>query len=377
MNVLLTILRESREPLNRLYEAVLMKLGGHRLSFREYIDYQLHTDQKLTTKDRRRFIGEDRKWRLHIRCNKKQWFMLHYKIPFTQYMMGSGLPIPTIHAIYDKNSSYYLPGAAILNNETTIIEYFDCKASYPLFIKPDDAQLGEGAAGIYSYDRKSRELIFTNGDKKSVDSFACEITKQSRAILFQELLRPNSKLANICGQAISSLRVTIGRTEKGLEVISACWRIPVGKNMTDNFRHGVSGNLLGGIDIETGRVTQVYGRINGGVHLVKHHPDTGYEFENFNIPDWERIIEILMLAGKTMIGLNLQNWDIALTDKGPIITEINVFGDMDIHQYANRQGFRSPKLDEVLAYSYRSYLSELSWISRKITPFLRKIDSLR
>src|SRR5690606_20691728 len=106
---------------------------------------------------------------------------------------------------------------------------------------------------------------------------------------------------------------------------SACWRIPVGKNMTDNFRHGVSGNLLGGIDVETGRVTQVYGRKDNQVSLVRHHPDSGYQFQGFVIPDWEQIIEILMLAGKTMVGLNLQNWDVALTDRGPIITEINVF----------------------------------------------------
>ncbi len=354
-----------------------MRIGGHRLSFREYIDYQLHTDQTLTAEDRRRFIGEDRKWRLHIRCNKKQWFMLHYKIPFTQFMMGSGFPIPKIHAIYDASCAHYLPGAVILNNEAAIIEYFTNKAVYPLFIKPDDAQLGEGAAGIQGYDKQSRELVYLNGDKEPVDSFARQIDKQSRTILFQELLRPGNILVSICGQAISSLRVTIGRTAKGLEIVSACWRIPVGKNMTDNFRHGVSGNLLGGIDVETGRVTQVYGRKDNQVSLVRHHPDSGYQFQGFVIPDWEQIIEILMLAGKTMVGLNLQNWDVALTDRGPIITEINVFGDMDIHQYANRQGFRSLKLEEVLAYSYRSYLSELSWITRKITPFLQKIDSLR
>lgn len=377
MHELLTILRESPEPFGRLYEALLMRAGGHRLSLREYISYQLHTDQTLTTEERKRFIGEDRKWRLHIRCNKKQWFMLHYKIPFTQFMMGGGFQIPKIHAIYDKNSTYYLPGVAALSNEITVIEYLTNQAVYPLFIKPDDGMLGEGASGVQGYDKQSRELIYINGDREPLDSFAHKIDQQPKTILFQALLRPGKILASICGQAISSLRVTTGRTAKGIEIISACWRIPVGKNMTDNFCHGVSGNLLGGIDIETGRVTQVYGRKDSKISLVTCHPDSGYLFEGFIIPNWERIVETLMLAGRTMIGLNLQNWDVALTDQGPIITEINVFGDMDVHQYANRQGFRSSKLEEVLAYSYRSYLSELSWITRKITPFLKKFDSLR
>jgi len=34
------------------------------------------------------------------------------------------------------------------------------------------------------------------------------------------------------------------------------------KNMTDNFCHGTSDNLFGGIDIETSRVIEVYGRKN-------------------------------------------------------------------------------------------------------------------
>lgn len=204
--------------------------------------------------------------------------------------------------------------------------------------------LGKGAAGILNYDAQSRELVYINGDREPVDRFAQKIDKQSKTILFQELLKPGKIIASICGQAISSLRVTMGRTAKGIEIISACWRIPVGKNMTDNFNHGVSGNLLGGIDIATGRITQVYGQKNNKINLVTHHPDSGYLFEEFTIPDWEHIIETLMLAGKTIIGLNLRNWDVALTDQGPIITEINVFGDMDIHQYANREGFRSSKL---------------------------------
>lgn len=377
MKELMTILRESPEPFPRLYEAILMRIGGHRLTFREYIDYQLHTDQTLTAEARRRFVGADRKWRLHVRCNKKQWFMLHYKIPFAQFMFGSGLPIPKIHAIYDKNCAHFLPGAVMLNNKTAAIIYFTQAAPFPLFIKPDDGQLGEGAAGIRDYCKATQELVYINGDREPVEVFLQRVEKQSGVLLFQELLRPEKTIAKICGQAISSLRVTIGRSAQGLEIVSACWRIPVGKNMTDNFCHGVSGNLLGGIDTETGRVTQVYGRVNDKISLVKHHPDTGYSFENLMIPDWDRVIKMLMLAGKNMTGLNLQNWDIALTDQGPVITEINVFGDMDIHQYANRQGFRSPKLEKVLAYSYRSYLSEFPWFTRKITPFLQKFDSLR
>ena len=375
---ILTILRESPEPFSRLYEALRLRVGGHRLTLNEYIDYQLHTDRELTAKERQRFVGHDRKWRIHVRCNQKQWFMLHYKIPFTQFMMATEMAAPKIFAVYGEGAGKHLPGAILLSTEEEVIEWLRHDAPYPLFVKPNDAMLGEGAIGLTAYSNENNKLTLTNGALESMEVFVQQLrNKSSGGILFQELLRPNPEVARICGQAISSLRITLGRTAKGLQILSACWRIPTGNNMIDNFRHGISGNLLGGIDTSTGKVTRVCGRVGNKIDPVKHHPDTGFPFENISIPDWSRVIDICTLAGEYIPGLGLQNWDVALTDRGPVITEINVFGDMDVHQFANRRGFRSDALEESLEYFYPIYLSELSWLQRKLTPLLRNFDSLR
>lgn len=375
---IITLLRESVDPLPRLKEALLLRLGGHRLTLSEYIDYQLHTDQTLTAKERQQFIGEDRKWRVHMRCNLKQWFMLHYKIPYTQFMMSTETPAPKIFAIYGTSLGSHLPGALTLRNESAAIEWLTNDATFPLFVKPNDAQLGEGAIGLAGYSKEQNTFTLINGQQESMADFKRRLQQEAKSgLLFQKLLRPSTTIATVCGKAISSIRITLGRTEKGLQVISVCWRIPAGDNMIDNFRHGVSGNLLGAIDIATGRVTRVCGRVGNKIDTVKYHPDTGFDFKNFVIPEWQKIIEMCKQAGEYMVGLNIQNWDVALTDKGPVITEINVFGDMDIHQHVNRKGFRSEILEEVLNYTKNHYLGELSFLEKKLLPVLQKIDSLR
>ena len=255
----------------------------------------------------------------------------------------------------------------MLSTEEEVIKWLRHDAPYPLFVKPNDAMLGEGAIGLTAYSNENNKLTLTNGALESMEVFVQQLrNKSSGGMLFQELLRPNPEVARICGQAISSLRITLGRTAKGLQILSACWRIPTGNNMIDNFRHGISGNLLGGIDTSTGKVTRVCGRVGKKIDPVKHHPDTGYPFENISIPDWSRVIDICTLAGEYIPGIGLQNWDVALTDRGPVITEINVFGDMDVHQFANRRGFRSDALEESLEYFYPIYLSDFSDSKKKL-----------
>lgn len=144
MNELLTILRESPEPLGRLYEAILMRIGGHRLSFREYISYQLHTDQTLAAEERNKFLGNGRKFRLNYVCNDTRWFMLGEKLPMTLFMMATGLPMPKIHAVYDLDGRN-LPGAITLNNIDETAAYLRTPQHYPLFVKPSHSAYGWGA----------------------------------------------------------------------------------------------------------------------------------------------------------------------------------------------------------------------------------------
>ena len=56
-------------------------------------------------------------------------------------------------------------------------------------------------------------------------------------------------------------------------------------------------------------------------------------------------------AASAYPGLRLQNWDIAIGEKGPVILEVNVEGSMDLHQLAGGRGILDGALAEAMTDS--------------------------
>src|SRR5690606_36641189 len=115
-------------------------------------------------------------------------------------------------------------------------------------------------------------------------------------------------------------------------------------------------------------------RINDRIVPVESHPETGENLEMYMLPDWEQVIEICGQAANYLMGMNLHHWDIALTDRGPVIIENNEIADLDLHQHANRKGFWSNEIEAARSQSYPRYWESLSWPHKKWVKLMRKLD---
>lgn len=367
--------RARKAPFSTLCEVIKMRFGSQRLLFQEYIDYRLHELDDLDVEARSRFLGNGRKFRLNYVCNDSHWFMLGEKLPMALFMMATSIPMPKIHAVYDFNGRN-LPGAVTLNNMDEATTYLRHSQHYPLFIKPSHSAYGWGALGLQDYLPESDSIVFFNGQQRNVAEWVKSLNPEStRGILFQELLRPHPEIERICGNRLSTIRVTSARIDGKNRILSAVWRIPTGSNMIDNFQHGSSGNLLGGVDITDGRITRVVGKINGKIETVKTHPDTGMQFDQYVLPDWSHVIKMSEQAANYLMGMNLHHWDIALADRGPVIVENNEIADLDLHQHANRKGFWTEEIETVRRQSYPRYWDQLNWSQKKVANLMRKLDA--
>lgn len=92
------------------------------------------------------------------------------------------------------------------------------------------------------------------------------------------------------------------------------------------------GAIGAGIDIATGRTTHA---IHHNEPITKH-PDTGIDLIDRQIPYWHEIISMGIKAA-TAVPLKYIGADIAVTDNGPVIIELNVRPGLAI-QAANNQG---------------------------------------
>ncbi|MBJ6911663.1 hypothetical protein JG661_20565, partial [Vibrio cholerae] len=86
--------------------------------------------------------------------------------------------------------------------------------------------------------------------------------------------------------------------------------------------------------------------------IYTHHPDTQICFSGLTIPYWNDIIDIVKKAALELPKLRSLGWDVALTENGPILLEVN--RDYDIlAQQTCTQAFGKNKLfyRELISYA--------------------------
>jgi hypothetical protein len=95
--------------------------------------------------------------------------------------------------------------------------------------------------------------------------------------------------------------------------------------------------MLGALD-ETGVIGRVVTGVGAALRELTTHPETGAPLVGLALPDWQQAVQLCLRAASVLPGIRTQSWDIALTDAGPVVLEINYGGDLNLHQLAHRRG---------------------------------------
>jgi hypothetical protein len=104
------------------------------------------------------------------------------------------------------------------------------------------------------------------------------------------------------------------------------WKIASAPNHIDNFSKGKYGNLMASIDVATGVATRALRGFWPDTEVAIDHPETGARLEGFQLPWWEEILDICRQGGAVFPLMRIHHWDFALTDRGPVILELNDVG---------------------------------------------------
>jgi hypothetical protein len=150
------------------------------------------------------------------------------------------------------------------------------------------------------------------------------------------MLRPHPELAALCGPRLSTVRLIVLLEQGEPALFRALWKIPVGDNPADNFWR--PGNLLAGLDAESGRVVRVIQGTGADQAELERHPDTEQPLIGVRLPDWAPLVALSLKAARAFPGLRMQAWDIALTERGPVLVEVNIGGDFNLPQLAHGRG---------------------------------------
>lgn len=321
-----------------------MMSGPGRLTFDEICYYRL-LDPGMPTTALRRFVGKRRQAVFHRACNNPHWYAAaHDKALFYTIMAGVGLPVPETIAVSGGRPragyAYHLASA------DAVADFLLHWSEWPVFIKPVDGMFSLGALRISGAD-DGRLAVDGCGMLPARRVARYMAAMSAEGCLVQRCLAPVALPSLDPGMAVPSVRMLVLLGADGPHIESAVLKLPAAGAIADNFWR--TGNLLGALDPDTGEVTRVVSGVGLQMQTLDHLPGAGQQSDDIAIPGWGAVCGHARCASEAFPGLRTQSWDIALTDRGPVVLEVNFGGDFNLHQLAHRRGVLSDRYVEHLA----------------------------
>jgi len=203
-----------------------------------------------------------------------------------------------------------------LNDFSRLLDVvFEKNPSYnSIFIKKNYAS--SGGNNTYKLSR-----IQLKAAPEIIDRIYSEIIKSE--YIFQEAIKQHHKLDELNSSCLNTMRIDTFLDEKGkIDVISGYLRMSLNDLHIDNIS---AGGCMVGIDIQTGKLKNVgFPNIRThGVKLLYEHPLTRVKFEEFSIPFFTQVKDLVIKSACYTPGLRLIGWDVAIGESGPVLIEGN------------------------------------------------------
>jgi hypothetical protein len=297
-------------------------------------------------------VGQHRGVELHQQVNFRHdwWGMFDNKIAMASYLSAYGFPVIPTHAVYCPQLG--TAAAHVARDADGLRRVLSDESHYPLFGKPTEGLQSLGSAGLKRYSPQSHCLETTDGRVIALDAFVADIVRHyPGGYMFQKFASPHATIRDLCGDRLPTIRLVTLNLEGAPKVFRACWKIPAGDNIADNYWR--AGNLLAQIDLATGTVKRAVS--GAGLSLAHHivHPDTKMHLTGFQIPHWDAMVTMVVEAARLMQHVPLIGWDVAALDGGPVIVEMNERPDFFLPQLADARGVLDAELTAFLAVQKR------------------------
>jgi hypothetical protein len=214
---------------------------------------------------------------------------------------------------------------------STLVEALG-QLSCPFAVKPYGGGHGIGFDVVDSIDVKSETVSFRRRGVVRVAEWLEEVSKDAEGLLFQQLVASHSELLVFGQSALNTLRIVTIRDAHGIAhpavVLMKLARVGA---LVDNIGAGA---LAAHVHLETGRLSKAF--VWPGLGVWERHPDTDAQIEGFEVPFWREGLELATRAHERLTSADSLSWDIAITDEGPVLLEMNAFTPRPVYQRLNR-----------------------------------------
>ena len=145
--------------------------------------------------------------------------------------------------------------------------------------------------------------------------------------LVEEYVVQHPAISRVYPLSVNTLRLVTIRVGEKVRLVFSCIRIGNGKQV-DNLN---SGGMAALVDLERGSISTPGADKDGKAYFK--HPMTGVELVGAEIPFCRQAAELVERAALRVPELGYIGWDVAITERGPILIEANQFPGHDIYQF--------------------------------------------
>jgi hypothetical protein len=218
-----------------------------------------------------------------------------------QICKANGLPLPEQPAFIQPNEDVAGIISGILRSNP----------SRELVVKP---VLGQGGLGIVLARMEKDQVVCIRGEEKfPLDQL---VLTTPAVVQFRILQHPT--LQAVSSSTNTVRLVTLLTRDDDVILLGGISKFGRQGAFLDNRSRGGVG---AGLDMETGRLMKYALDFRSRKHLK--HPESGVTFEGFQLPDWDKALELAKRTQRLFPNFRLLGLDLAFSVDGPVLLEIN------------------------------------------------------
>ena len=350
-----------KSTLGPLYRSVKLSLRyPSSKRFKVIKDYlSLYRSKGLTTDEYYdfEFENQDASFRNSFLGLNEQRYYLDYLNPVKYYSLARNKYLA--HKVLENTGvkmaefyCYYQPEACYIASEecasslSEVIRILKSKGVESCVIKTTESSHGDNVWVINHIDYQFNDAVLArfDGEKLLLSSVLGK-----DALIFEGIVHQTGQFSAFNESSVNTVRFMTTLWPDGTARVIATW-FKVGRagRCVDNAGNG--GNVDAAIDVETGKIYNVV-EFEGwrNTKEIERHPDSGSQLNGVVIENWPTIKEEVERFQQAFPFCKAVGWDIAITDEGPVVIEVNDFWDRT-GQYFIHEGWRQEIRECFLAW---------------------------
>ncbi len=334
--------REHDAPVGAQLAELLLFRRVSRMSRSEFYLYRLWragvplADRLTFTSLRERLITDPR-------LNPLPWrAVCASKTAGAALLRGAGLNVPECLGMIGAGPLPDCGGAPAIRSAADLASVAKDAGPAGLIVKPDDGMQGRSVISIAWTG--SREVVDVAGTVHDIDQLWEELRRPpARMWRLERRVMAHPALARMSAGGTPTLRMLALFVHGTPFMHAVTLRLPCRGSAVDNFS---AGNYAAPVDPATGRIGPAVRRDFDGV--FEKHPDTGATVAGLTLPGWPAARDAIVEAMPRLTPLSALGWDVALTDNGPVVLEINDYWGAYAVQRPHDRGILFGALIELL-----------------------------